>query len=666
MLTRLNALPRDSRDTLFLLLVIGWVILPQVGNLPPWCSALAAALLSFRAWLALAGRALPRKWWLLGLLILAVAATLATHRTVLGRDAGVTLIVVLLALKTLELRGRRDIFVVFFLGFFTMLTNFFFSQSLATAAAMLVALLGLMTALVNAHMPVGRPPLLHAARTAGWMTLLGAPMMAVLFVLFPRFGPLWGIPNDAMSGRSGLSASMQVGNLASLVLDESIALRVKFEGPVPPASALYFRGPVMSTFDGREWRALQPRLGARTLPAQPGLAQLQVMGEPVRYEATLEPSNRPWILLLDAAIKPPVAAGYQPVMTSELTWLANRPITDLLRYSAESHTAFRHGPTVLAALAPEYVELPPGYNPRTLELAAQLRRETASGAPAALVQAALDRLRTGSFRYTLDPGVYGQHTADEFWFDRKEGFCEHIASAFVVLMRGMGIPARLVTGYQGGERNPVDNYWVVRQSDAHAWTEVWLAGRGWVRVDPTSVVAPGRTGSFQRLQQPRGLLAGAFGSVSPDLAASMRAMWDALNNSWNQWVLNYTQSKQLNLLKNLGFASPSWEDLSYVLLGLMIAVALAAGGWTLWDRRQHDPWLRLLQRVRARLGRVGVELPPAAPPRQMATVVTGRFGERGRALADWLLKLEAQRYARSPNANLPALQRELKQLTWPA
>ena len=666
MLTRWNALPRDSRDTLFLLLVIGWVILPQVGNLPLWCSAFVVALLSFRAWLAFAGRALPRKWWLLGLLVLAVGATLATFRTILGRDAGVTLIVVLLALKTLELRGRRDIFVVFFLGFFTMLTNFFFSQSLPTAAAMLVALLGLMTALVNAHMPVGRPPLLQAARTAGWMTLLGAPVMAVLFVLFPRFGPLWGIPNDAMSGRSGLSSTMQVGSLANLVLDQSVALRVKFEGPVPPAADLYFRGPVMSTFDGREWRALQPRFSTRTAPAFAGMAQLQVMGQPVRYEATLEPSNRPWIVLLDAAAKPPVMPGYEPVMTSELTWLVNRPITDLLRYSAESHTEFRHGPTMLAALAPEYFELPPGFNPRTLQLAAQLRAEAASSAPAALVRAALDKLRTGNYRYTLEPGVYGQHTADEFWFDRKEGFCEHIASAFVVLMRAMGIPARLVTGYQGGERNAVDGYWVVRQSDAHAWTEVWLAGRGWVRVDPTSMVAPGRTGSFQRLRPPQGLLAGAFGSVSPDLAASMRAMWDALNNSWNQWVLNYTQSKQLGLLKNLGFSSPSWEHLSYLVLGLVIAVALAAGAWTLWDRRQHDPWLRLLQRVRGRLGRSGLEFPPAAPPRQMATVVTSRFGEPGRALADWLLKLEAQRYARAPDANLSALRRELKQLTWPA
>jgi protein-glutamine gamma-glutamyltransferase len=669
MLTRLAALPRDSRDTLFLLVVIGWVILPQVGNLPLWCSALAAALLLWRGWLAMVSRPLPGKWWLLCLLALTVAATFATHHTLLGRDAGVTLIVVLLTLKTLELRARRDAFVIFFLGFFTMLTNFFFSQSLATAASMLVALLGLLTALVNAHMPVGKPPLAQAARTAGWMALVGAPIMAVLFVLFPRLAPLWGIPSDAMSGRSGLSASMQVGNIASLALDETIAMRVKFQAATPPQRDLYFRGPVLSAFDGQEWRPLQPRLGSRFSPAMAGVAQLDVLGEPVQYEVTLEPNNRPWILVLDAASQPPVVPGFQVVMTGELQWVADRPVTDLLRYRAQSHPLFRHGPRQsAAAVLPQYLELPAGFNPRTLALARELRNDprVAGGGPAAAVEAALERLRTGNYHYTLEPGLFGQHSADEFWFDRKEGFCEHIASAFVVLMRAMGIPARIVTGYQGGERNEVDGFWIVRQSDAHAWTEVWLAGRGWTRVDPTSAVAPGRTGSFQRLQAPRGAIATALGSVSPNLVAGLRAAWEAMNNGWNQWVLNYTQSKQLEMLKGLGFKSPNWEDLSYVLLALLVFAASCGAGWTLWERRQHDPWLRLLRRTRRRLREAGVDLPPTAPPRQIATLVTQRFGNRVQALSDWLLKLEAQRYARTPGASLRALQREFKQLSWPS
>jgi protein-glutamine gamma-glutamyltransferase len=672
MFERLRHLPRDSRDTLFLLAVIGWVLLPQVAHLPLWCSLLCAAVLAGRGWLAWGSRPLPSRWWLLGLLALTLAATWATHRTLLGRDAGVTLIAMLLALKTLELRARRDAFVVFFLGFFTMLTNFFFSQSLPTAAAMLVALLGLLTALVNAHMPVGRPPLLQAAKTAGWMALLGAPIMAVLFVLFPRFAPLWGIPSDAMSGRSGLSANMQVGTIASLALDESIAMRVRFEGPPPPQSALYFRGPVLSSFDGREWLPLRSSFST---PFQAAPA-LRVSGEPVRYEVTLEPHNRPWLLVLDAAGRAPLAPGYDTVMTPELQWFANRPITDITRYRAESHLEFQHGPQRFIAALQDYTALPPGFNPRTLQWASELRADPrmAGADTAAMVRRVLEQLRTGGYTYSLEPGTYGQHTADELWFDRKEGFCEHFASAFVVLMRAMDIPARIVTGYQGGEVNAVDGYWTVRQSDAHAWTEVWHPGQGWLRVDPTAAVMPGRIGASQRLVAPRGALASAIGSVSPGLATSLRAAWEAMNNGWNQWVLNYTQSRQLNLLKNLGFEAPSWEDLGYVLIAVIVAVSLGGALWTLWERREHDPWLRLLGRARARLAASGLATHAAQPPRQLAALVRQHFAGRAemQAVHDWLLRLEALRYAPSPAsraqtaAALATLQREFKALAWPA
>lgn len=662
---RLASLPRDGRDTLFLLLVVGWVVVPHVANLPWWTSLLVAIVLAWRATLAWKGLPLPSRWWLLALLGVALAGTWLTHRTLLGRDAGVTLIVALLALKTLELRAKRDAFVIFFLGFFTMLTNFFFSQSLAVAATMLVALLGLLTALVNAHMPVGRPPLREAAKIAGRMALLGAPVMVVLFVLFPRFAPLWGIPSDAMSGRSGLSAQMQVGNIASLALDESVAFRVKFEGRPPGQPDLYFRGPVLSQFDGREWRPLMARAMLRFPPPRLGDPQLVAFGEPIRYEVTLEPNNRPWLLTLDAGTQAPMAPNLQVAMTSELQWVSSRPVVDLLRYQAVSHVNFRHGPQQRIFVLPEYSHLPPGFNPRTLELAGRLMRENPSGDALSLVQAGLRELRTGGYTYTLDPGVYGEHTADEFWFDRKQGFCEHIASAFVVLMRAMSIPARVVTGYQGGELNPVDGYWVVRQSDAHAWTEVWLETRGWVRVDPTSVVAPGRTGLFQRLSPPRGVFATAMDTVNPTLSATLRAAWEAMNNGWNQWILNYTQSRQLNILRNLGFKSPGWEDLSRVLIGLGVIVALLGALWSWWDRLQHDPWLRLLSRARKRLRQAGLETGAATPPREIAKLVTTRFGPDARGLAEWLLKLEAQRYARAPGADLPALRREFQQLSWP-
>ncbi|MBY0411802.1 MAG: DUF3488 and transglutaminase-like domain-containing protein, partial [Burkholderiaceae bacterium] len=632
----LTTLPRDARDTLFLLCVIACVIAPQVNVLPWWASLLAGGLLLWRGWLAYTGRALPGRWIVAAFLAVAVVGTFLTHRTILGRDAGVTLIVLLLALKMLELRARRDAMVVFFLGFFTLLSNFFFSQSLVTAAAMLVALVGLLTALVNAHMPVGRPPLTQALRTAGTMALLGAPIMVALFVLFPRMAPLWGMPGDTTVGRSGLSGVMKVGSIAQLALDDSVAMRVRFDTPdgaAPPQRDLYFRGPVLSAFDGIEWRPLSDGSDAFARLRAGLPANLKVQGEPLRYEVTLEAHKRPWLLLLDATVDKPVLAGMGTFMTQDLQWLTSRPITDVVRYEVESYPRFTHGPSAFTSNLRTYSELPTGFNPRTLALAQQLRNDRsinpnpAQDNTQALMNAALARLRTGGYTYTLEPGVYGRDTADEFWFDRKEGFCEHIASAFVVLMRAMDIPSRIVTGYQGGDRNPVDNLWTVRQSDAHAWAEVWIAGRGWVRVDPTSAVSPGRTGSFQRLRAPQGVFAAAMGNViSPGMTQQLRALWEAANNGWNQWVLNYTQSRQLDLLKALGFKSPSWQDLTTVLGILVTAVTAAGLAWSLWERGQHDPWLRLLARARRRLARAGLALPDALPPRTMAVQVLAQFG----------------------------------------
>ena len=681
-LSRLAHLPRDSRDTLFLLGVIAMVVLPQVGHLPVWCSALVALVLIWRGVLAWQSKPLPSHWWLALILVVAISATWATHRTLLGRDAGVTLIVILLALKTLELRAQRDAFVVFFLGFFCMLSNFFFSQSLLTAFAMLLALLGLLTALVNAHMPVGKPPLLAAAKIAGQMALLGAPIMLVLFMLFPRLAPLWGMPGDSSMGRSGLSADMRVGTIAKLALDDSIAMRIKFAQARPKSADVYLRGPVLSAFDGREWLPLSASTPASMATAH----HLQVSGAPIDYEVTLEPQNKPWVFVLDAAVTAPVLANYTLRMTPDLQWLANRPISELVRYKAQSYPQFTHGPQGkaqnLELSLQDYIDLPAGFNPRTLQLAADIRRDPryASADTAALVAAVMQRLRTGGYEYTLEPGVYGKNTADEFWFDRKAGFCEHIASSFVVLMRALDVPARVVTGYQGGEFNALDGYWVVRQSDAHAWVEVWQAG-SWVRVDPTSAVSPQRIESFQRLAAPTGAFGGAMNSVLGNVwdtvgfnpLVQLRSVWDAVNNTWNQKVLNYTQAKQFELLKDLGFASPSWEDLSYVIIGVLLLVSLAASGWSLWERRQHDPWLRLLTMVQTRFKTLGIPVTPHTPPRELAQLATRHFGESASALHAWLIKLEAIRYANpaatsasaKPKQGISQLSREFRHLTWP-
>jgi protein-glutamine gamma-glutamyltransferase len=648
LLHTLKSLPREARDTLFLLAVIFWVIAPHMQHLPLWCSALAVGVLIWRGTLALQSKPLPSKWILLATLLLIMLGAWWSHKSLIGRDPGVTLIVALLCLKTLELRAKRDAFVVFFLGFFTMLTNFFFSQSLIVAAAMMLALMGLLTALIHSHRMVGQPALKESLRSAGFLVLLGAPIMALLFVLFPRVAPLWGMPGETTSGRSGLSSEMSVGDMARISLDDAIAMRIKFKlaagQQTPPQNLMYFRGPVLSQFDGRVWRPSVETSFSRRFPMP---ADLRTSNEMISYEVTLEPTRRPWIFVLEAATLPPKVPGHEVRMNNELQWLSNIPVSDLVRYTATSSLEFAHGPVQNIPGMQSYLDLPPGFNPRTLQLAFDIRRDPRLNRAGAelLVPEVLSRLKNGGYTYTLDPGVYGANTADEFWFDKKEGFCEHIASSFVILMRALDIPARVVTGYQGGEMNAVDGFWTVRQRDAHAWAEVWQAGEGWVRVDPTGAVSPGRIGSFSRLAAPQGALGAAFSAVIPTgLTQQLRNAWEAVNNSWNQWVLNYSQARQLDLLKNLGFQSPSWEDLGKVLAAIVTLVGLIGAAFTLWERHHLDPWLRQLSKARKLLAKAGLVSTDSTPPRTLAALALAKFGEDARGLHDWLLQFDTLRY----------------------
>ncbi|HEV7913662.1 MAG TPA: DUF3488 and transglutaminase-like domain-containing protein [Albitalea sp.] len=643
---RWRHLPREARDTLFLLGVIAWTVLPHLSHLPLWCTALTAVMLLWRMQLALVNGALPGRWWLVVMLLLASGLTFWTFRTLLGKEPGVTMAVTLMALKTLELRARRDAFVVFFLGFFIILTHFLYSQSLLVAAAMLVSVWGLLTALVLAHMPVGQPNLRQAGALAMRTALLGAPIMALLFVLFPRVGPLWGVPNDGLPAM-GLSNSMRMGSVAEIARDDSVALRVRFRDTVPPPQALYFRGPVLTLFDGRDWRPLPAGFPRRAPP------ELRVQGRPVRYEMTLEPHRLAVLPLLEASTTAPVIENHRVWLRDDLQWTVDRAVFERLRFEAEAFTDFRQGPMQSEPVLREALTLPPGYHPRTVEWARALRRDPryAHADATALARAVLDHIRTGGYSYTLAPGLYGEDDAsvalDEFWIDRKLGFCEHFSAAFVVVMRAMNVPARVVTGYQGTDPLPIDGYHIVRQSYAHAWAEYWLDGEGWVRADPTAAVAPDRILRSRNLAPAPGFVAGAIGTVSPALLAQWRRAWEVTNNRWNQWVLNYSRYQQLDLLRNVGFRSPSWEDLSMLLIGALSSLALAGAGWAWWDRRRIDPWVRQMDGVRRALRSLDIEAAPHEAPRALAQRVRERLGLGGEALAQMLHTIDDRRYSRA-------------------
>ncbi len=639
-------LPREARDTLFLLGVIAWTVLPHVPNVPVWCGVLTAAVLLWRTRLALRNAPLPSRWWLVGVLVLAMGLTLWSFKTLLGKEPGVTLAVVLMALKTLELRARRDAFVVFFLGFFLVLTHFLFSQTLPVAAAMLVSVWGLLTALVLAHMPVGQPSLRQAGSLALRTALLGAPIMVLLFMLFPRIGPLWGVPQDG-GGKTGLSSSMSMGTMAQLALDDSIAMRIKFFGPPPSPESLYFRGPVLARFDGKTWSASYSS-------SAPPRTELRPSSPALRYEVTMEPLRLPLLPLLEVTTEVEGLDGMRAFRREDLVWSTDVPVAERKRFNAVGHTGFAHGPLQRAPSLKEYINLPVGYNPRTLAWAKQLGddpRYAHADAPE-LAQAVMQHIRRGGYTYTLDPGVYGeaqpQGAIDEFWLDRKEGFCEHFAASFVFIMRALSVPARVVTGYQGTDPLPVDGYYIVRQSYAHAWAEYWQEGKGWVRADPTAAVSPDRIVRSRNLAPTPGFMAGAIGSVNPALLAQMREAWESLNNRWNQWVLNYSRGQQLDLMKKLGFQSPSWQDVALLLIGILSGLALLGAAWAWWDRHRQDPWERQAQALRRALRPLGLAARLHEPPRALAVQVAQRFGPQGQALSGLLMTLEQQRYGRTP------------------
>ena len=665
-----STLPRDVRDTLFLLAVVGWVILPLTASLPIWASALAYAMLAWRASIAVRQKPLPGRWPLVALLVLVVGLTVLSYKTIVGSEAGVTLVTMLLALKTLEMRARRDAMVVFFLGFFALLANFLHSQSLLTALSIAIGLVGLLTALVNAHMPVGQPSLKFAAGLSIKMVLIGAPLTLALFVLFPRMAPLWGVPNT-QAGKTGLSDEMTVGNMASLALDEGIAFRVKFDTPgnrPPPSNQLYWRGPVLSDFDGTTWRATP----SFRPPEDKMFGDIATTGEALRYEITLEPHRKQWLLPLDLTSQPPQLPRGRAFATGDMQWISHQPINEVTRISVQSHLGYRFGMQANNRELRFNRHLPTTSNPRTQDWVQQLLAEIGNGPDRdrQLVQRLLAQLRTGGYTYTLEPGVYTGQAADQFWFDRKEGFCEHISAAFVIALRSAGVPARIVTGYQGGEANGMDGYWTVRQADAHAWAEVWLGEQdGWVRIDPTGAVSPGRIGAARRLNQPNFMGINVDSAVAISTLQQMRAVWEAVNNSWNQWVLNYTQREQMNLLSKLGMSSPNWMDLVRILGILLMASALIAAAALQYQRRHTDPWLALLSKARQRLAKAGITSPDSATPRTLARAVRQHAPQQARAFADWLQAMEQQRYAHAAGSapaksSLAALRKQLRDLPW--
>lgn len=598
------AIKRDSpglarAQELWLLACATLTLAPNARHAPAWLIAVVGAALAWRAAIWWRRGALPPRWLLTFFVAAGSVAVFLTYRQFFGKDPGIALLILFLALKLLEMRRVRDGLATIFLCYFLLLTHFLNAQGIEVAGLTLAALIVITAALASlAH--AGRPAA-EQLRLSLLMLGQAAPFMLVLFLLFPRVqGPLWGMPADAYSSMSGLSDSMSPGSISNLSLSSEIAFRVKFEGSVPPKHALYWRGPVLRSFDGRTWRAgvQQEKVSLPDAPKEVPLGNTAT-NTAVRYAVTLEPHNKNWLFALEVPASPPPGA----FLSRDYQVLSRTPVRSRMRYEMLSRHDLLPGTDEPAASLRIHLHLPAN-NPRTRALAEEWRREL--GKDEYVIRRMLDHFRREAFTYTLNPPLLGENSVDQFLFDTRRGFCEHFASSFVVAMRAAGIPARVVTGYQGGEPNPVDGYLIVRQSDAHAWAEVWLEGRGWVRVDPTAAIAPNRIEAGLASAVPAGEPLPFLVRTDLSWLRQIRFRWEALSNSWNQWVLGYTPQRQREVLSRLGMREPDWQAMTAVMATLCGILLLGLTAWVLHKRGRLDPTLRAWNGLSRKLGRIGL------------------------------------------------------------
>lgn len=583
-----TALALDTAGRRWSLTAAAVCLLPLLLQLPmplplviAGAGAIAAAMASRRA----------APGWLRTVLALAVfGLVLAQGGMNVGRDTGCALLAGMLAIKPSELRTVRDARSLLGFALFAPFATFLLDQGPLSLALGLVGAVLVLAALARlSEQESGLPAagVRHATRIGivARLIAIGLPLALAAFWLFPRLAtPLWGIP-DLSTARPGLSDEMSPGDWIDLIADDTPAMRVTFRGAEPSTREMYWRGPTLTQYDGRSWTASH---WLRSLPP----ATVEHGAPTWNYEIALEPTERNLLVALEMPLAFPdgMRAAHEYTLTSE------RRLDRVTRWQLRSAPPTRFEADLPDSLRRLALQLPADFNPRTRALAQQWRAETNDDG--ALVDRALAWIRS-DFAYTLDTPLPGRHAVDEFLFDYRAGFCEHFSSAFAVLMREAGIPTRVVTGYTGGTRNRFGNYWIVRRMDAHAWNEVWLEGRGWVRVDPTAAVAPERI--YDTLEDRLGAGGGGGAALLP-----MADLGDWARRAWNDFVLGFDAARQQRMLQRIGFENIDTGGLA-ALFSLCAALAL---GWMLWlvarTERERDPLLRAWHRLGRRYARLGL------------------------------------------------------------
>lgn len=582
------------------------VLLPQVDRLPLWLMGFAVLTCVWRLpWLEPRLGA-PGAFSRLLLLPAGMAGVFYSHQTFLGPEGGVSFLIFCAVMKILESRNQRDFFISAILDFFILATAFLFSQDLLLTLYVGPASIVVVAALLSLQQREGAGIRL-TLRRASVLVAQALPLMLVLFVFFPRLPPLWNLNLSQGSGRSGISDSMSPGDISSLSESAELAFRVEFQDTPPASSQLYWRGLVFTNFDGQRWSQDKTVRTAITMRTAAASTTAEANTEaPVNYRVTLEPTDQTWLFALVMPASPTANVS----LTHDYRLVYRNPVYERLSYDVQSWLQAPVGVEELSVWERQQsLRLPAQGNPQA-RLMAQ-RWMNGAGSQEKYVSDVLDWFRQERFFYTLQPPLLGNDRIDDFLFRSRRGFCEHYASSFVFLMRAAGIPARVVAGYQGGEQSPLAAYWVVRQLDAHAWSEVWLPHQGWVTVDPTAEVAPDRIqrGAPELANERAYWGDSGMGAVRYNnyrLLKSLRNFSDYVNYRWHRDVLGYDSARQESfMLRLLGDKS-----LLRRLLVMGIAFLVFGGLLLMWvlrgQRRELHPLDRIYRRYCVRLARHGV------------------------------------------------------------
>jgi transglutaminase-like putative cysteine protease len=606
-------LRRDQ--SLWLLAAALLTLAPHWADLPAWISTFCVSLLAWRLWQLWRGQAAASRWLLLALMLAAAIGVRWSFGHFLGAAPGLAFLAVLLSLKLLETRNMRDARVALLLCFFLQFGLFFNGQAASSAVFALIPALAALGSLVSLADPASGAR--ERLKTSALLFVHGLPFMVALFIFFPRAAaPLWSMPSKAAAA-SGLSDSMEPGTISKLTLSDELAFTVEFYGPPPPPSERYWRGPVLSRFDGRLWRMTSSSLLDRPVYAP--------AGRRYDYRIMLEPHNRHWLPMLDYPAGPVRGVRF----TRDFQALSRFPVSHRMQFDLSAFPRAMAGRDEHPARLGLFRQLPIHGNPKARALAAALKAET----PEQTVARILAWLIEGEFVYTLQPPLLDKDSIDLFLFDTRMGFCEHFAAAFVFLARAAEVPARVVTGYQGGRINPVNETMSVRQSDAHAWAEVWLAGRGWVRVDPTALVAPRRIEEGLEASLPASDMLPFMLQPQYLWLRQLRDHWEAAATEWNRRVIAYDSRRQNDLLR-LVFGLDA-SSLPAVLGATAIAIALLMAAFYYWAQRRRnalDPLDRAWARFSAKLARHGLARAPSEGPLDYARRLAAARPESAAAL----------------------------------